>query len=135
MTTLKAPQRRDYAVFLYFEQLGNHRRTELAITGTALPVLLDIDPNVMEFDACEIGQKKEMIAVIRNDSDLKSIRFKFPKVANWVVQPASGRMPPKSARNAIVSFVPHQIGKFFFGGYLSGTELCNFNSIVLKIEH
>lgn len=112
ITTLKPPQRRDYAVFLFFEQLGNHRRTELAITGTALPVLLKIEPNVMEFEGCEIGQKKEMNAVVYNDSELKSIKFKFPKVANYVVHPATGRIPPRSCRNVVVSFVPHQMGTF-----------------------
>lgn len=110
ITTLKPPQRRDYAVFLFFEQLGNHRRTELAITGTALPVLLRIEPNRMDFEKCELGQKKEMTAFIYNESDLKSIKFKFPKVANYVVHPASGRIGPKSTKNITVSFVPHQIG-------------------------
>ena len=110
---MSPPQRRDYAVFLYFEQLGNHRRTELAITGTALPVLLRIEPNKLEFDSCEIGQKKERTATVYNDSELKSIKFKFSKVANYTVQPASGRIPPRSSRNIVVSFVPHQIGSCF----------------------
>ncbi len=97
-------------MFLFFEQLGDHRRTELAITGTALPVLLRIEPNQMDFGDCEQGQKKEITAVVYNESDLKSVKFKFPKVANYVVQPASGRIGPKSSRNITVSFVPHQIG-------------------------
>lgn len=109
-TTLKPPQRRDYAIFLYFEQVGNHHRTEVAIKGTALPVLLRIEPNKIDFESCEIGQKKEITAVVHNDSELKSIRFNFPKVANYVVQPASGRIGPKSNRNVVVSFVPHQLG-------------------------
>lgn len=114
ITTLKPPQRRDYAVFLFFEQIGSHKRTEMAITGSALPVLLNITPNKMDFDHCEIGQKKEMTAVIQNDSELKSIRFKFQKVANFVVQPSCGRVGPKSCKTVTVSFVPHQIGLFFF---------------------
>ncbi len=109
---MKPPQRRDYAIFLNFEQVGNHRRTEVAIKGTALPVLLRIEPNKIDFESCEIGQKKEMIAVVYNDSELKSIRFNFPKVANYVVQPASGRIGPKSSKNVVVSFVPHQLGKY-----------------------
>lgn len=112
ITTLKPPQRRDYAVFLFFEQIGSHKRTEMAITGSALPVLLNITPNKMDFDHCEIGQKKEMTAVIQNDSELKSIRFKFQKVANFVVQPSCGRVGPKSCKTVTVSFVPHQIGLF-----------------------
>ena len=113
MTTLKPPPRRDYAVFLYFEMLGTHTKTELAIKGTALPILLRIDPNKMNFKTCEIGQKKEIPAVLYNDSELKDVRYKFLKVANYTVTPASGRIPPRSNKNVIVSFVPNQMGILF----------------------
>ncbi len=92
--------------------LGNHQRTELAITGTALPVLLRIDPNKMDFGSCEIGQKKDLKAVLYNDSELKDIKFKFRKVANYTVYPASGRIPPRSNKNVVISFIPHQMGNF-----------------------
>ena len=109
--TLKPPPRRDYAVFLFFELLGNQKRTEIAITGTALPILLRIDPEKMDFGDCPIGQKKEIPAVIYNDSELKDIRFKFKKVANFTVNPSCGRIPPMSNRNVLVTFLPHQLGK------------------------
>lgn len=112
MTTLQPPPRRDYAVFLFFELLGNNKRTEIAITGTALPILLRIEPDQMDFGGCIIGQKKEIQAVICNDSDIKDIRFRFKKVANYTVSPACGRIPPMSSRNVLVSFLPHQMGTF-----------------------
>ena len=93
--------------------LGNHQRTELAITGTALPVLLRIDPNKMTFGNCEIGQKKDISAILYNDSELKEVKFKFKKVANYTVNPACGRIAPRSNKNVTVSFIPHQMGKFF----------------------
>lgn len=111
MTTLVSPPRRDYAIFLYFEMLGTQLRTEVAITGTALPVLLRIDPNQMNFNSCELGQRKDFAAVLHNDSELKDVRFKFVKVANYTVQPASGRIQPRSSKNVVISFVPHQMGK------------------------
>lgn len=112
MTTLQPPPRRDYAVFLFFELLGNNKRTEIAITGTALPILLRIEPDEMDFGSCIIGQKKEIKAVICNDSELKDIRFRFKKVANYTVSPACGRIPPMSSRNVLVTFLPHQMGTF-----------------------
>ena len=112
-TTLQPPPRRDYAIFLYFEMLGNHQRTELAITGTALPVLLRIDPHKMDFGSCELGQRKDLKAVLYNESELKDVKFKFRKVANYTVNPASGRIPPRSSKNVTVSFIPHQMGKLF----------------------
>jgi hypothetical protein len=94
--------------------LGSHQRTELAITGTALPVLLRIEPNLMEFGSCPIGSKKELQAVLYNDSDLKDIRFKFRKVANYMVTPACGRIKARSKKEVIVSFVPHQLGTLYW---------------------
>jgi hypothetical protein len=110
LTTLKQPPRRDYAIFLYFELLGDHQKTELAVTGTALPVLLRIAPNKVDFESCEIGQKKDFEAVLYNDSEIKPIKFKFQKIANYIVNPAFGRIPPRSSRNVVVSFIPHQMG-------------------------
>jgi hypothetical protein len=109
---LKPPPRRDYAVFLYFEMLGSQDKTELAITGTALPVLLRIESNKIDFGSCEIGQKKDITAVLYNDSQLKDVKFKFKKVANYTVYPASGRIQPRSNKNVTISFVPHQMGSF-----------------------
>lgn len=91
--------------------MGNNKRAELAITGTALPILLRIDPDTMDFGSCPIGQKKEIQAVVYNDSELKDIKFKFRKVANYTVYPASGRIAPRSNRNIVVTFLPHQMGK------------------------
>ena len=112
-TTLKPPQRRDYAVFVYLEQVGDHKKTEIAITGTALPILLKADPNKLEFGVCEIGQKKEIIVNLENDSELKNIKFKFCKIANYIVNPASGIIMPKQKKSVVISFVPNQIGKRF----------------------
>ena len=110
ITTLKPPPRRDYAIFLYIDLLGHHQRSEVAITGTALPVLLRIEPNKMEFGQCQIGQKKEINAILYNDSELKYVKYKFRKVANFIVNPASGRIAPRSSKKVVVSFVPHQNG-------------------------
>jgi hypothetical protein len=91
-STLKPPPRRDYAVFLYFEGLGTNERTEVAITGTALPILLKSEQNEIDFGSCPIGQKIDIETILRNDSELKDVRFKFEKIANFTVNPASGRI-------------------------------------------
>ena len=116
---MKPPPRRDYAIFLYFELLGDssNNRTELAITGTALPVLLRVIPNRMDFGNCTIGEKREIQAVLHNDSELKDVRFKFRKVANYTVLPASGRIKARSKKNVTVSFIPHQMGILTFYHY------------------
>ena len=108
---MKPPPRRDYAVFLNFEALGTQQKTEIAITGSALPVLLKSDPSHIDFTTCVIGQKKDLQITITNESELKEVKFKFRKIANFTVYPASGRIQPRSSLELIVSFIPHQIGK------------------------
>ena len=112
MTTLQAPPRRDYAIFLQFTELGKTResKSELAVTGTALPVQLRCEPRTIEFDTCPIGQQREAQITLFNESQLKEVRFRFTKIANYTVVPASGRVAPRSSRQVTVAFVPHQIG-------------------------
>lgn len=76
-----------------------------------MPVLLRVESSKLEFGMCEIGQKKELTTSLYNDSELKPVKFKFRKVANYIVYPASGRIMPKQQKNIVISFVPNQIGK------------------------
>lgn len=71
----------------------------------------------MEFGSCVIGEKNEMQAVLHNDSELKDIRFKFRKVANYTVNPACGRIKARANKSVTVSFVPHQMGSFSYDLY------------------
>jgi len=125
-TTLDIPPRRDIAAFMYFELLGaspglsniEHSKTklEIAVAGTALPVILSIDPQKLEFPSTYIGQKSEKTLFIYNQSDYQSIDFRFPSIANFAVQPASGRLKPREKLKTVVTFIPHQMGllKFLF---------------------
>ena len=78
----------------------------------------------MDFGNCTIGEKREMQAVLYNDSELKDVRFKFRKVANYTVLPASGRIKARSNKNVTVSFVPHQMGILSFYYYLFNVTNC-----------
>jgi len=115
---------------MYFELLGaspglsniEHSKTklEIAVAGTALPVILSLDPPTLQFSTTYIGQKTEKIIYIYNQSDHKSIDFRFPSIANFAIQPASGKLKPREKLKIIVTFIPHQIGSlisFFFLHY------------------
>ena len=121
-TTLDLPPKRDIAAFMYFELLGaspglaniEHSKTklEIAVAGTALPVILSLEPHSLHFPSTYIGQKTDKTIHIYNQSDHKSIDFRFPSVANFAIQPASGRLKPREKMKIIVTFIPHQMGLF-----------------------
>lgn len=121
-TTLDLPPRRDVAAFMYFELLGaspglsniEHSKTklEIAVAGTALPVVLSLEPPTLEYPSTYIGQKTEKNIYIYNQSDHQSIDFRFPPVANFAIQPASGKLKPREKLKILVTFIPHQMGLF-----------------------
>ena len=107
---------------MYFELLGaspglskveqSKTKLEIAVAGTALPVILSLEPHVVQFPTTFIGQKNEKIIYIYNQSDHKSIDFRFPSIANFALQPASGKLKPREKLKVIVTFIPHQMGSF-----------------------
>ena len=109
---------------MYFELLGaspglsnvEHSKTklEIGVAGTALPVILSLEPQTLQFPTTYIGQKDEKILHIYNQSDHKSIDFQFPSIANFAIQPASGKLKPREKLKIVVTFIPHQMGLFFF---------------------
>ncbi|CAF0728757.1 unnamed protein product [Adineta steineri] len=119
-TTLDLPPRRDVAAFMYFELLGaspglskiEHSKTklEIAVAGTALPVVLSLEPHELQFPTTYIGQKYEQNIHIYNQSDHKPIDFRFPSIANFAVEPACGKLKPRQKLKITVTFLPHQIG-------------------------
>ncbi|UJR33894.1 hypothetical protein I4U23_021314 [Adineta vaga] len=119
-TTLDLPPRRDIAAFMYFELLGaspglskiEHSKTklEIAVAGTALPVILSLEPHQLQYPTTYIGQKYEQIIHIYNQSDYKPIDFRFPSIANFATYPASGRLKPREKLKITVAFIPHQMG-------------------------
>jgi hypothetical protein len=117
---LDLPPKRDIATFMYFELLGaspglaniEHSKTklEIAIAGTALPVILSMEPHCLQYPLTYVGQKNDDMIHIYNQSDHQSIDFRFPSIANFAVQPASGKLKPREKLSVIVTFIPHQMG-------------------------
>ena len=66
----------------------------------------------LQFTITYIGQKNEKHFFIYNQSDHKSIDFRFPSIANFAIQPASGKLKPREKLKILVTFIPHQMGLF-----------------------
>ncbi|XP_076467202.1 cilia and flagella-associated protein 47-like [Babylonia areolata] len=120
------PQRKDFALFVRLEIIGSskgfgeddHKKTkgtyaEMALTGTALPVLLDISPSsTIDFDECPVGGHVDDLCTIRNGSNILPVLFQFRRIAHFSVQPPNGKILPGQTQDVIFSFAPKQVGSF-----------------------
>ncbi|NXW33415.1 CFA47 protein, partial [Phaetusa simplex] len=114
--------KQDYVLFLRFEAVGNKdgylqalmnhpHHTELALTGSGLPVMLTFSPGpVIKFMDCFLGEQTQVLCTLKNESESLPITFSFRKTANFNISPRKGRIKKKSAKDVIFSFSPHQIG-------------------------
>ncbi|XP_010159850.1 PREDICTED: uncharacterized protein CXorf22 homolog, partial [Eurypyga helias] len=125
-------QRQDYVLFLRFETVGkndgclqalsdgataikmNHpHQTELALTGSGLPVMLTFNPGpVIKFMDCFLGEQTQVLCTLKNESDSLPVTFSFRKTAHFNISPEKGKIKRNSAKDVIFSFSPHQIGIF-----------------------
>lgn len=129
MSRCVPPPRKDFALFIRLEIVGSsngfvHQNmnkkscsaaayVEIAMTGTALPVLLDISPSdKLDFGQCPVGEHADVLCTIRNKSAIKPAIFEFRRIAQFSVNPPNGKIPPGQAQDVIFSFAPKQVGSF-----------------------
>ncbi|KAK2527080.1 Cfap47 [Columba guinea] len=121
-----SPRKQDYVLFLRFEAVGNKdgylqtlsdanhpHHTELALTGSGLPVMLTVNPGpVIKFMDCFFGEQAQVLCTLKNESDSLPVTFSFRKTAHFNISPEKGKIKKRSAKDVIFSFSPHQIGTF-----------------------
>lgn len=84
---------------------------EVAMTGTALPVLLSISPSYkFNFGECPVGEHADVLCTIKNESNVLPAIFQFRKIAHFLTHPPNGKIPPGQSQDVIFSFSPNQIG-------------------------
>ncbi|XP_021263655.1 cilia- and flagella-associated protein 47 isoform X2 [Numida meleagris] len=122
--------KQDYLLFLRFEAAGNKdlqtpsdgttpstknrpHHTELALTGSALPVMLTFNPGpVIKFMDCFLGEQTQVLCTLKNESEFLPVKFSFRKTAHFNISPEKGKIEKSSTKELIFSFCPHQIGVF-----------------------
>ncbi|XP_064926546.1 cilia- and flagella-associated protein 47 isoform X1 [Columba livia] len=127
-----SPRKQDYVLFLRFEAVGNKdgylqtlsdgttevitnhsHHTELALTGSGLPVMLTVNPGpVIKFMDCSFGEQAQVLCTLKNESESLPVTFSFRKTAHFNISPEKGKIKKRSAKDVIFSFSPHQIGTF-----------------------
>ncbi|XP_052708553.1 cilia and flagella-associated protein 47-like isoform X1 [Crassostrea angulata] len=123
------PPRKDFALFMRIQIIGSSNLSdskrsgsmntkdgsmvEVAMTGTALPVLLSISPSYkFNFGECPVGEHADVLCTIKNESNVLPAIFQFRKIAHFLTHPPNGKIPPGQSQDVIFSFSPNQIGTF-----------------------
>ena len=104
----------DQFVIAVFSASYTDSRVEVALTGTALPVLLSVLPSpIINFENCPVGSNLDCKVTVRNDSPDLPVEFIISKCAHFVSFPQSGRLEANGFIELLVSFRPNQIGHFW----------------------
>lgn len=83
------------------------------MTGTALPVLLDLLPQTtFHFNECPVNEHVDSLATLKNDSAILPVSFAFRPVAQFAVHPSSGKLKPGESKDILITFKPNQYGNF-----------------------
>ncbi|XP_033113331.1 cilia- and flagella-associated protein 47-like isoform X2 [Anneissia japonica] len=128
-STATPPPRQDFSLFMQFAMVGSSKgfsesqseglgspegaKLEVALTGTALPVLLTLNP-LMHYDMgnCPVGEHVDTLCELRNESTILPVEFVFTKIAQFTIHPQFGKLRPGDVQDIIISFKPNQFGTF-----------------------
>ena len=84
----------------------------MALTGTALPVLISISPQTKyQFGNCPVGEHTDMLCTVRNDCNTLPVSYQFRRIAHFLAKPANGKVRPQESQEILLSFSPNQIGR------------------------
>lgn len=125
------PLRRDFVIFVQFQVVGIHTysndecglvpdeikhspNVEVAVTGTALPVLISLSPNhdKINFGTCHVGEKIDATYLLTNHSSILPVNYQFKRNAHFKAEPEKGSLQASTQEKITFSFVPKQTGEF-----------------------
>lgn len=88
-------------------------RVEVALQGTALPVLLSISPSpVFKFGDCPVGEQIDALCTVNNESASLPVTFSLHSTAHFQASPSQGYISAGQSVDLLLSFKPNQMGTF-----------------------
>lgn len=116
------PPRKDYTLFMHIETVGSvsgggsgngGSRVEVAVLGTALPVLLSISPSpVFKFGECSVGEQVDALCTVNNESASLPLIFSLHSTAHFHSSPSQAHINPGKSLDVLLTFRPNQMGSF-----------------------
>ncbi len=87
---------------------------EVALTGTALPVLVAIGPQQKyDFGECPVNEHVDALCTIRNECNTLPITYQFRRIAHFIAKPPHGKIQQSQTQDVVFSFAPNQVGKTY----------------------
>ena len=132
-STEAAPPCQNFALFMHLQMVGskdvgrsqqkekheNGAHLEIALTGSALPVMLEIQPSQrLDFGTSLMGCPVEALITMRNNSDILPVNFCFRRIAHFTATPDSGMVRPGHSQDVLMRFLPSQYGTFKVTQYI-----------------
>lgn len=88
-------------------------RVEVALLGTALPVLLSVSPSpVFKFGDCPVGEQIDALCTINNESASLPVTISLHSTAHFDSSPSQSHITPGQSVDVLLSFRPNQMGTF-----------------------
>ncbi|XP_035984268.1 cilia- and flagella-associated protein 47 isoform X2 [Fundulus heteroclitus] len=148
--------RQDYCLFLRFDILASKHgftppdadsSVEVAVTGSGVPVALVPSPSHrFDFPSCTMGQRSDLLCVLRNLCPQLPVRFRFRSVAHFSAEPTAATIGPGQCQDVVLTFNARQQGSFrvrqqvdVLGGAASekdgsSTQGCCFHTLSLRLS-
>ena len=88
-------------------------RVEVAVLGTALPVLLSASPSpVFKFGDCPVGEQIDALCTVNNESASLPLTFSLHSTAHFHFSPSQAHISPGQSVDVLLTFRPNQMGNF-----------------------
>ena len=85
---------------------------EVAVTGTAEPVMMSIAPEIsIDFGPCPVGDHMNRPCTLKNSSTVLPIIFHFRRIAHFIPYPQHGTIQPGDSMDIVLSYKPAQMGE------------------------
>jgi len=85
-------------------------RTSVPLHAVSVEPSLRLSPSRINFGACALGERRDVVATLTNPNPFLPIPFEFTKVAHYRVEPSFGVVPPGESQAVLFSFIPRTLG-------------------------
>jgi hypothetical protein len=101
-----------YSAMRKIDSLDGKYRTTVPMAGNANVPCAQVSGDLFDFGSCAVHEHVDQFLTLKNISSELPLAFQFSKIAQFTASPPFGRLGPRVSRRVLLSFAPHNLGKF-----------------------